>query len=356
MTDEKQEATAPPKRGPGRPPKNPPADDGGVSRALRARRDESAFTPEQVQLLNRTILGNPHATADDRAIFLAVCNRTHLDPFMRQIYAVWRYDKRMNREVMIVQTGIDGYRMLAARTAELAGVDDAIFEEREGQAYPVKATVTVYRMVKGVRCPFTGTARWSEYAQRGKDGDLMGLWGRMPYGQLAKCAEALAIRKGFSSEVGPVRTDDEMDQAANQEAPMVIQVAKLPALTSATQTLATVTTTSTAVPKPVADAPTPPAEKKPEPPKKAPAGTPIEQATQQAINTALAELTGGKSRSVMLSALKDLAGVTRTAEMTDEQGKAFVAKLKTVGAHRGEAEDAPWEWKAATLAKKEEML
>ena len=58
----------------------------------------------------------------------------------------------------------------------------------------------------------------------------------------------------------------------------------------------------------------------------------------------------------MLSALKDLAGVTRTAEMTDEQGKAFVAKLKTVGAHRGEAEDAPWEWKAATLAKKEEML
>lgn len=351
MTDEKQEATAPPKRGPGRPPKNPPADDGGVSRALRARRDESAFTPEQVQLLNRTILGNPHATADDRAIFLAVCNRTHLDPFMRQIYAVWRYDKRMNREVMIVQTGIDGYRMLAARTAELAGVDDAIFEEREGQAYPVKATVTVYRMVKGVRCPFTGTARWSEYAQRGKDGDLMGLWGRMPYGQLAKCAEALAIRKGFSSEVGPVRTDDEMDQAANQEAPMVIQV---PTITPGPTRLTSASATSqTSV---VVESPKPPEEKKPEPPKKAPAGTPIEQATQQAINTALAELTGGKSRSVMLSALKDLAGVTRTAEMTDEQGKAFVAKLKTVGAHRGEAEDAPWEWKAATLAKKEEML
>lgn len=186
------------------------------------------FTDDKIDLLKRTICKG--ANNDEFELFLGQCNRTGLDPFAKQIHAVQRWDAKQNRNIMAIQIGIDGYRLIADRTGKYAGNDDPVFDNEER---PAKATVTVYKMVGGVRCPFTATARWTEYYP----GDKLGfMWKSKPCLMLGKCAESLALRKAFPAELSGLYTDAEMDQAGQHDqphdepapAPAVRQVAAAP--------------------------------------------------------------------------------------------------------------------------------
>jgi phage recombination protein Bet len=174
-----------------------------VSNELAARNggEVQAFDGDKVDLLKRVIC--PGATNDELELFIHACKRTGLDPFMRQIHAIKRKGK------LAIQTGIDGYRLIADRTGRYAGNDDPAFAE--GERFPVKATVTVYKIVGNLRCPFTATARWDEYYPG--DGEPGFMWRRMPHVMLGKVAEALALRKAFPAELSGVYTADEMAQA-----------------------------------------------------------------------------------------------------------------------------------------------
>lgn len=165
------------------------------------------FDAAQVNLIKRTIAKD--CTNDELALFLEVCRSSGLDPFRRQIYAIVRGsgDKRQ----MSIQTGIDGYRLLAARTGDLAGIDDPVYDAEETE-HPAWARVTVWRWSHDQRVPYTATARWKEYAAV-YDGKPSGKWRDMPYLMLGKCAEALALRRAFPAELSGVYTPDEMAQA-----------------------------------------------------------------------------------------------------------------------------------------------
>jgi phage recombination protein Bet len=159
------------------------------------------ITQDQLELIKNTVAAG--ATADELKLFMVIANRSGLDPFTRQIHFV----KRGGRAT--IQTGIDGYRAIAERTGQLAGIDDPIYDT-ESEQHPNKATVTVYRMVGEHRVPFTASARWSEYVpQQGQDF----MWRKMPYLMLGKVAESLALRKAFPNDLSGLYTDEEMQQA-----------------------------------------------------------------------------------------------------------------------------------------------
>ena len=168
------------------------------------------LTREQVDLVKRTVAKG--ASDDELALFVHVANKAGLDPFARQVYAIKRGG------AMTIQTGIDGFRLIAARTGLHAGTDEAVFEEDEN-GRPIKASVTVWKMVGGQRVPFAASARMSEYNAG------QGLWTKMPFAMLSKCAEALALRKAFPADLSGLYTAEEMDQAdARPAAPAKVAV------------------------------------------------------------------------------------------------------------------------------------
>lgn len=165
----------------------------------------------------------PGANKTSVQLVLGYCQAARLDPMQKPVHIVPMWDKTSRAMRDVIMPGIGLYRIQASRTGEHVGTDDPVFGPMmemtlSGQTFTVPewCKVTVWRLKGGQRCAFTAIEYWIEnYATAGKDSEAPNtMWKKRPRGQLSKCAEAQALRKGFPDEVGSAPTADEMEGKA----------------------------------------------------------------------------------------------------------------------------------------------
>lgn len=184
------------------------------------------LTPAQIETLAQAGIipaGTPPAIVQ---VFATACQQHGLSPFRKEIYLVPYNTKNGTQYHTIV--GIDGLQQKAARTGQFAGCDvdqydlnskgeyKTAAELKAAKAMPVSCTVTVYRVIGGIRCPFVATAVFDEYYPAVASGrDLYGKAATMPFNMIAKCARAKALKMAFSDELSGLHIEEE--QAAFED-------------------------------------------------------------------------------------------------------------------------------------------
>lgn len=117
----------------------------------------------------------------------------------------------------VIMPSITEHRITATRTNQYAGQDAPVFgpmvQIKFGNVthtVPESCTVTIYRIIHGDKVPFCHTEYFEEACSTTKEGGLNSMWTKRKRGQLAKCAEAGALRKAFPEEIGNEYTVEEM--------------------------------------------------------------------------------------------------------------------------------------------------
>lgn len=183
----------------------------------------NAFNPEYVALIQRHVMQsvNRAPSPEEFQLFLATCQRTGLDPLMRQIYCIERRAKKNDQWVSKYETqiSIDGARLVAERTGRYEGQVGPLWCGEDAKWYdvwpfndaPIASKVGIWKT--GFREPLWAVAHYAEYVQKSGDGRPTKFWQSMPALMLAKCAESLALRKAFPNDLSGLYTREEMAQA-----------------------------------------------------------------------------------------------------------------------------------------------
>lgn len=172
---------------------------------------------DEVDLYVKGLAARP--SADEIAAFQVICERTGLSPIARQIYLVGRTDRASGKTKYTPQTSIDGFRSIAARNPRYVGQDGPYYVESgepgavwtdippEGPVYAAKVGVRVRVHTEETMAVTYAVAKFKDYNVGG------GMWTKFPTTMIAKCAEALALRKAFPAEMVGLYTAEEMAQA-----------------------------------------------------------------------------------------------------------------------------------------------
>jgi phage recombination protein Bet len=194
--------------------------------ALAIRPSQTDWTPQQRAALSALGIDDT-VTAGELQVFLTYAQRTGLDPFARQIHMVKRKQRVEGGDWKVrwsIQTGIDGFRVIAARSGKYRGQTPAQWCGPDGlwvdvwlkAEYPAAARAGVIHA--DYDQPLYAVATWHQYAALTSRGEPQGLWGRMPALMLHKCAEALALRRAFPHDLSGMYIAEEMDQQGRAEA------------------------------------------------------------------------------------------------------------------------------------------
>jgi phage recombination protein Bet len=183
---------------------------------LEVTSSQEFWDEKQIAALRQ--IGLDNAPKGELGVFLHYCQRTGLDPFARQIYMISRGGK------YTIQASIDGLRIVAQRSGKYGGQTPTFWCGQDGvwkdvwleSTPPTAAKVGVY--VLGNEHPTWAVAKFDSYAVF-YSGKLSGLWAKMPDLMIAKCAEALALRKAFPQDLSGVYTSEEMEQVDTHAKP-----------------------------------------------------------------------------------------------------------------------------------------
>ncbi|WP_102323900.1 phage recombination protein Bet [Komagataeibacter saccharivorans] len=161
----------------------------------------------------------PGASDASVAMVMGYCRAAGLDVMKKPVHIVPIWNRDANRMVDVVMPGIALYRTEAARTGEYVGKSEPEFGPDKTMnlggsevTFPSWCRMTVRRLVHGKVCEFAAKEFWLEnYATAKRDTQAPNaMWKKRAYGQLAKCAEAQALRMAFPEQTGGTNTDDEM--------------------------------------------------------------------------------------------------------------------------------------------------
>ncbi|MCU7840894.1 MAG: phage recombination protein Bet [Candidatus Thiodiazotropha sp. (ex Troendleina suluensis)] len=168
------------------------------------------------------------ARAESVGMVIDYCSAAHLDPMQKPVHIVpmntrnpisgdyeWRD---------VVMPGVGLYRIQADRSGSMAGISEPEFGKDMTQTftdrnnnkvemvYPEWCKVSVKKLVGNHIVEFIAKEYWLEnYAtDSGKSSAPNAMWRKRPRGQIAKCSEAQALRKGWP-EIGQSPTAEEMD-------------------------------------------------------------------------------------------------------------------------------------------------
>lgn len=213
------------------------------------------FSPSQMALIQRTYAKD--LTDDEFDLFLSQAAAMQLNPLQKQIYAVVYNKTDAARRQLVIITGIDGFRSIAARTDNYRPDDELpVWEYDEAKKNPdnnplglVAATARVFRFAHGSWFPIPHRVEWEAYAplieggsweetgetytykdkKTGKESErtkrefvkngkskldpTKQRWIKDGKGMLAKCAEAGALRKGWPEQFSGLAVQEEMDSA-----------------------------------------------------------------------------------------------------------------------------------------------
>lgn len=175
-----------------------------------------------------TLRSSLYPGASDASIKMVIgwCRAAGKDPMKRPVHLVPMNCKKVGggrddyewRDV--VMPGIVDYRTDASRTGEHVGNEPPVFGEMVSMnlggvemRFPEWCEFTVLRMRAGEPRRFSsGRVYWLETYATASKSTLApnSMWKKRPIGQLEKCAEAMALRRGFP-EVGAQPTAEEME-------------------------------------------------------------------------------------------------------------------------------------------------
>lgn len=185
----------------------------------------TTIAPEQkedlIQVLQNSLY--PGAKRESIELVLSYCRVNSIDPLLKPVHIVptsvkvgqgqWE-----TRDVLM--PGISDYRIKAARSGEYGGKTEPEFGPDQTKklgdvtvTFPAWCKVTISRIVHGQAREFVAKEYWLEnYATAGRNTDAPNaMWRKRPYGQLAKCAEAQALRMAFPEFSGGAPTAEEME-------------------------------------------------------------------------------------------------------------------------------------------------
>jgi phage recombination protein Bet len=196
--------------------------------------------PESDMLLVLQSSLYPGASFDSIKMVLGYCKAAGLDPMQKPVHIVPMWDSKSSRMRDVVMPGVGMYRTQASRSGAFAGVTEPEFgpdtsDVIGGQEimFPAWCRVTVKRRLPtGEIASFTAREFWREnYAVKGgkeKSVAPNAMWTKRPYGQIAKCAQAQALRLAFP-ELGSAPAAEEMEGKTLDAGYVEVETAAAPA-------------------------------------------------------------------------------------------------------------------------------
>jgi phage recombination protein Bet len=246
------------------------------------RSEVQVFTPEQKAIIKDQIAKG--VSDGELQLFIAVCQRTGLDPFgpEPEIYAIVRKSKQQDgswKAQMVLQASITGLRKAAQNTGLYGGQLGPYWCGADGKWHdvwltldkPAAAKVGIIRL--DWKEPMWAVVKYTSYVQKGQDGNPTRFWAQMPEQMLALAAERQAIRKAFPHETKGLGSDTDSVQEI-EPAPIRLSAASAKALELATglgvpEDMIVAEDTSIVAPEPepeyIDERPLPPIDAAPEP-------------------------------------------------------------------------------------------